>query len=277
MLRRCKVRLMTVRTEHLEGQLRKSCIAQLLPARSNHLQTDREAASVQSLEAGASPQKKGGRMTASDFMASSTTSVKGIVTPTFSHAVLPGDLQSTQRQSSPNSIHAPSEADSVEFIVASQTTSFPSFSASCGASTEAVATVTPASIDQIDRPLSDCASTSTSSTFIRCRFGVTCINVNCKFAHPSPSAGKERNGYFPKSAETCSAGVTCRDPICPKVHPSPAQRRNDLCRDQENCPYGMSKTVTPASKGARLIFLCLCRCKVHISTRCAAYKADLCE
>lgn len=184
---------------------------------------------------------------------------------------------SQQPQSSPLSGsggvrgRATSEAESIEFIVASQTASFPSLNtlsvpgpgpapASTHASTGSVVntaglSVSAASIDQIDRALSDTSSSSasrpTSSSFTKCRFGVSCININCRFAHPSPASDRDKHALLPAMPDVCAAGIACREPMCYKTHPSPAQRWNEVCRDQDNCAFGTFPMEIWSCAGAR--------------------------
>lgn len=71
----------------------------------------------------------------------------------------------------------------------------------------------------------------------KCRFNLTCGNVDCKFAHQSPAAPPGTTIDF---KDTCSFGAACKNKKCTGKHPSPANKLS-FATSQE-CRWGVDCT-----------------------------------
>lgn len=213
------------------------------------------------------------RATAADFMASqevpSAPENASDRTPVLPSAVLPAQVSASSadgraltagQYTSP--MVPPSEAESFEIIMEGQSPMKSFLPNSESTSTPALGTRPRVDLSALDRPLED--------PLTKCRYGTGCLDMNCIFAHPSPSLSgpMSRSAPFPTSRLECGDGVSCRLPstltrashkksngpadeeclsaACPYTHPSPAARRKEICANQANCPYGKAFCTSSA-------------------------------
>ncbi|KAF2753633.1 hypothetical protein EJ05DRAFT_514593 [Pseudovirgaria hyperparasitica] len=74
----------------------------------------------------------------------------------------------------------------------------------------------------------------------RCRFDLSCTNLDCTFAHQSPAA---KPGMTLDMSTDCSFGVACKNFKCSGKHPSPAKRTS--FQSEKDCEWGpMCKNPT---------------------------------
>lgn len=65
-----------------------------------------------------------------------------------------------------------------------------------------------------------------------CRFNLSCVKEDCKFAHQSPAAPP---GATIDYNDVCSFGAACKNRKCTGKHPSPAQKA--VFQTQQDCKY----------------------------------------
>ncbi|CAG8514743.1 3274_t:CDS:2 [Paraglomus brasilianum] len=91
------------------------------------------------------------------------------------------------------------------------------------------------SMSSMSAELSDIASTSQTAAL--CKFGDSCANPNCTFAHESPAAIGS-SGYLSALLDVpCKFGSRCVNPKCRFSHPSPASAIDgpEPCRYYPSC------------------------------------------
>lgn len=157
------------------------------------------------------------RATAADFMASqevpAAPETASDRTPVLPSAVLPaqvsagsaGGRASAARQYTSPTVPS-SEVESFEIIMEGQSPTKSLLQSSESTSTPALDTRPRVDLSALDRPLED--------PLAKCRYGTGCLDMNCIFAHPSPSlpGPMSRSAPFPTSRLECGDGLSCRLP-----------------------------------------------------------------
>ena len=160
------------------------------------------------------------RATAADFMASqdialratdNITSIRSSDrTPVMPFAALPAQTSASSHGSSSNRatytspLVAVSEAESFEIIMNGQSPTMQSFLPTTDSSNAPSKNRALPDLSALDKPLEE--------PFTKCRYGTACLDMNCPFAHQSPSltGAQSRVSPYPTSRTPCVDGVWCR-------------------------------------------------------------------